>query len=142
MVILGAVVVDDRYMCYHLTDFMYLGSSFMHLEDRVRRTAKVLRVLKSCLLELEIFYTNLLPSVCHALSQPEESSIELPSSSNTLSSLYGKHLHRQLVHGYMRPHNIVPDVGHGGKQDTVDFDWMDKFGSWSFSSELFLLTCA
>jgi hypothetical protein len=81
MIISGAVLAD-RFISQHLTDYIYLGGK-PHLGDRLYEIAKVLTILKECIVELEQFYSGLppVPNQSHRRSKPR-----LASSPSALPS--------------------------------------------------------
>ena len=81
MIISGAVLAD-RFIFQRLTDYIYLGGK-PHLGDRLYEIAKVLTILKECIVELEQFYSGLppVPNQFHRRSKPR-----LASSPSALPS--------------------------------------------------------
>ena len=59
MIISGAVFAD-RFISQHLTDYIYLGGK-PHLGSRLYEIAKVLTILRECIIELEHFYVGFPP---------------------------------------------------------------------------------
>ena len=57
---ISGAVFTDRFVSQPLVEYMFLGGT-PYLNDRIYDIAKILRVLKSCLLDLRRFYTELLP---------------------------------------------------------------------------------
>ncbi len=57
---ISGAVFTDRFVSQPFVEYMFLGGT-PYLNDRIYDVAKVLRVLKSCLLDLRRFYTELPP---------------------------------------------------------------------------------
>jgi hypothetical protein len=57
---ISGAVFTDRFVSQPFMEYMFLGGT-PYLNDRIYDVAKILRVLKSCLLDLRRFYTELLP---------------------------------------------------------------------------------
>ena len=57
---ISGAVFTDRFVSQPLVDYMFLGGT-PYLNDRIYDTAKILRVLKACLLNLNQFYAALPP---------------------------------------------------------------------------------
>lgn len=57
---ISGAVFTDRFISQPFMEYMFLGGT-PYLNERIYDVAKILRVLKSCLLDLRRFYTELLP---------------------------------------------------------------------------------
>jgi hypothetical protein len=58
--IISSAVFADRFISQHLTDYIYLSGK-PHLGNRLYEIAKVLTILRECIIELEHFYVGLPP---------------------------------------------------------------------------------
>ena len=57
---ISGAVFTDRFVSQPFVEYMFIGGT-PYLNDRIYDVAKILRVLKSCLLDLRRFYTELTP---------------------------------------------------------------------------------
>jgi hypothetical protein len=57
---ISGAVFTDRFVSQPLVEYLFLGGS-PYINDRIYEVARILRVFKSCLLDLKMFYVKLLP---------------------------------------------------------------------------------
>jgi len=72
---ISGAVFTDRFVSQPFTDYMFLGGT-PYLNDRIYEIAKILRVLKSSLIDLKGFYAKLAPPIP---SSPSKGTLIAPS---------------------------------------------------------------